>query len=78
MAERLHITRALLQTAWQQHQRGPGWPATFDETSAHPLYSRLLRCQAVRIAQAQQRALQRLQCPPHAFDPRRAAANDKD
>lgn len=67
--QRLHITPALLLAAWQRRHR-PHWPATYDDAMAHPLLSRLVRAQAVGLAQAEQR---------HAaapFDPRRAAAND--
>lgn len=66
---RLHITPALLLAAWQ-HRRRPHWPATFDDAMAHPLLRRLVRAQAVGLAQAQQR---QTDAP---FDHRRAAAND--
>ena len=66
---RLQITPALLQAAWQRRCR-PHWPDTYQQAMDDPFLSRLVRAQAVGLAQAEQR---------HAaapFDPRRAAAND--
>lgn len=59
----LHIGPAELLTAWVAGRR-PSWPATFSATQAHPLYSRLLRCEAVRRALAQQRSTRPTIHPP--------------
>jgi hypothetical protein len=67
--QRLQITPALLLAAWQRRRR-PHWPDTYLQAMADPLLSRLVRAQAVGLAQAEQR---RTAAP---FDPRRAAAND--
>lgn len=66
---RLLITPALLLAAWQRRRR-PHWPPTFDAAMANPLLSRLVRAQAVGLAQAEQRQM------AAPFDARRAAAND--
>lgn len=67
--QKLHITPALLLAAWQRLRRAH-WPDTFDAAMGHPLLRRLVRAQAVGLAQAQQRQA------AAPFDPRRAAAND--
>lgn len=51
----LHIGPAELQAAYAAGRRS-SWPASFEATQCHPLYRRLLRCEAVRRALAQQRA----------------------
>ena len=70
MQPRLQITPSLLLAAWQRRRR-PHWPDTYHEAMDHPLLSRLVRAQAVGLAQAAQ---PQMAAPP--FDARRAAAND--
>lgn len=51
----LHIGPADLRAAFATGARS-SWPASFEATQCHPLYRRLLRCEAVRRALAQRRA----------------------
>jgi hypothetical protein len=91
--QRLTISTALLQQAWAITERGPTWPATLSEAERHPLYSRLLRATACRLAQQQQRAAaasahgQHGRMPLHTavpalqhqqLDLKRRAAGDRD
>jgi len=52
---RLHITPGHLMRAWQQlAPNHPHWPTTFAACAAQPFAARLLRCEAVRLALADQ------------------------
>lgn len=55
MAHRLLITPEHLLSAWQQRRR-TDWPETYAEAIGHELLGRIVRAEAVRLAQAEQRA----------------------
>lgn len=61
--QRLIVTTEQLFAAWRRRRR-VGWPTTFAECMAHPLYSRLVRAQAIGLAQAACRQAQRAAAPP--------------
>lgn len=91
-AQPITLTDAQLRHAWQ-HRRRPDWPAAYEACMAHPMYGRLVRAQAMGDVQAQRQHQAGHAAPPAAdthslarlphlragaFDPRRAAANDRD
>lgn len=82
-------TAEQLLLAYRQLNR-PHWPTTLESALAHPVYGPAVRGLAANLgcaAVCQAKAPTRPAGPPsthvprwarHAFDPRRAAANDKD
>ena len=69
--QRLQIDDGALRTAWQ-HRHRADWPAGYVATMAHPLYRRIVRAEAVRLALAERRQA----ADATRFDARRAAAGD--
>lgn len=61
----LTVTPELLRSAWQQ-RRHTGWPDSFEACMADPLISRLVRTQALGLAQAARSRAQRAAMPPAA------------
>lgn len=68
-----------------RHMRRPHWPASDEAVLAHPVYGPCVRALARNLSRAPfngrippRRAAQAQRLPRLTFDPRRAAANDRD
>lgn len=75
MAAPIAVTPELLRLAWRDRRR-PNWPPTFDECMADEFVRRLVRAEAVRIAQARRDGPPRAPpAPSAAAMPQPAATN---